>query len=487
MNSPLVACLPRRFAFAATLALVLTSSFAVLAQPAEGNANYLAYLMDEHVGTWATRVDGTTYQETLRIVSAQEKGRTTVIESFALSPEGTGWRWERKLRAGPIDRIERGTLVDGRLWRENDAGQAVASIKVPEAMVLPSMRAERIRAFARRANGNTAATPPTPATGEAIAYLDPSRLRPVRAWLENCAVDAALPGAAHCVKLRLDARSGDEAWQLAGDGRVLRIDMAFGGMPLRLDPCTRDCDRPVAHPFDMIDSMAVASPIRIQQRYSRLPMRYVLSRADGKLPVFAITGEQEVASDGDRAVVTVCRECGKAVAETAQSLAPYLRANAWVRSDDAAVRRIAAKAGSAERSIPARMASLESKVRQHMHRDADYVGYADAAEALRTGKGDCTEFAVLLAALARAQGIPARVVVGMAYSARFTGNRDSFNPHAWVQVYDGQRWRSYDAALEGFDSAHVALAVGTGEPQELFDAFLQLRQLRIDKLDPVQP
>jgi hypothetical protein len=459
-------------------AAVLASTLAHAAAPAPGPAlptqSYLAYLVGEHVGSWEVAGDGRAYKETLRIVSAQEKARTTVIESFALEPLANGWRWERRLRAGPIDRIERGTLVDGRFWRENAAGQAVASIRIPAAVVLPSMRLDRMRAFATGA-----------AAQVEIAYLDPSRLRPVAARLERCAVDGELAGAAHCVALRLDARSGDEQWQLAGDGRVLRVDMTFGGLPMQLAPCARDCNRPVSRPFDMIESLSVPSPIRIQQRYSRVPMRYSLVRRDGKGPTLVATGEQKVVVEGDRAFVTVCRDCGKAEAETAESLAPYLRANAWVRSEDPEIRRIAAKAGTAERSIPARMAKLEGQVRQHMHRDADYVGYADAVEALRTGRGDCTEFAVLLAALARAQGIPARVVAGMAYSSRFTGNRDSFNPHAWVQVYDGTRWSSYDAALEGFDSAHVAIGIGTGEPTELFDAFLQLRQLRIDKLEQV--
>jgi hypothetical protein len=249
-----------------------------------------------------------------------------------------------------------------------------------------------------------------------------------------------------------------------------------------MTPCTLDCDRSVAKPFDMIHSLAVHSPIHLRARFSQAPMHYDLVRMDGKAPVLVTTGEQTVAVTGNRAIVTICRDCGVAEPETEASLAPYLRPNAWVRSDDAAVLKIAAKGLSAERPLPKRMHRLEDLVRQNMRRDADYVGYADAAEALRTGKGDCTEFAVLLAALARAQGIPARVVVGMAYSARFTGNKDSFNPHAWVQVYDGSRWQSYDAALESFDSAHVALTVGTGEPQELFDAFLQLRQLRIEHL-----
>ena len=462
-----------------SLALCLPSLTSASAAPTQ---SWLAHILGEQVGSWEVVGDGRSYKETLRVVSAQEKGRTTVIESFALQPEAAGWRWEHHVRAGPIDRLERGTMSDGRFWRENAEGKPVASIRVPDGMVLPSMRAERIRAFVvgQAVGGGKLA----PSLG--FAYLDPSRLRPVAARLEACVPDAALAGVAYCVALRLDARSGDEQWQLASDGRVLRVDMSFGGLPLQLTPCKRDCDRSVARPFDMIGSLAVASPIRIPQHISRVPMRYELVRKDGKAPALVSTGEQAVTVAGDRAIVTICRDCGQAEVETAQSLAPYLRANAWVRSEDAEVRRVADKAGAADRPLPARMSKLESLVRKNMRRDADYVGYADAAEALRTGKGDCTEFAVLLAALARAQGIPARVVVGMAYSARFTGNRDSFNPHAWVQVYDGRRWQSYDAALEGFDSVHVALAVGTGEPEELFDAFLQLRQLRIERLERVK-
>jgi hypothetical protein len=443
-----------------------------------GEQTWLAYILGEHVGRWDVVDDGRSYKETLSIVSAQEKGHTTVTESFALMPEGKGLRWEHIVHAGPIDRLERGTIVDGRFWRENTDGQPVASIRAPEGMLLSSRRAERIRAFAAGpadAAGKHATTPE-------FAYLDPSRLRPVVAQLESCTPDATLAGATQCVTLRLDARTGDEQWQLAGDGRVLRVDMSFGGLPMQLLPCTENCDRWVAKPFDMIHSLAIHSPIHIRQRISQDPMRYVLARKDGQTPVLVSTGEQAVEISGDRAIVTICRDCGQAEPETAQSLAPYLRANAWVRSDDPLVRGLAAQGLPADRPLPKRMAKLEYLIRRNMRRDIDYVGYADAAEALRTGKGDCTEFAVLLAALARAQGIPARVVVGMAYSALFTGNSDSFNPHAWVQVYDGSRWQSYDAALESFDSAHVALAVGTGEPQQLFDAFLQLRQLRIEQL-----
>jgi hypothetical protein len=34
----------------------------------------------------------------------------------------------------------------------------------------------------------------------------------------------------------------------------------------------------------------------------------------------------------------------------------------------------------------------------------------------------------------------------------------------WVQAWDGQRWKSYDAALGRFDAGHIAISVGDGTP-----------------------
>ncbi|MGH8030032.1 MAG: transglutaminase-like domain-containing protein [Arenimonas sp.] len=242
----------------------------------------------------------------------------------------------------------------------------------------------------------------------------------------------------------------------------------------------------MARPLDVVERLVVASPVRIPGRLARAKLRYVLSRADGQPPVVAETGEQAVVRDGSRAIVTICADCGSTRVETDASLAPYLKANAWVRSDHPKVRAIAARAGGNKASVHDRMQALASQVRRRLGKGAEFLGYADAVQALRTGRGDCTEYAVLLAALARAQGLPTRVVVGMVYASRFTGRKDSFSPHAWVQVYENDRWVSYDAAFDGFDSTHVALATGTGDPTEVFAAFTQLRQLRIERVGEVR-
>ena len=114
------------------------------------------------------------------------------------------------------------------------------------------------------------------------------------------------------------------------------------------------------------------------------------------------------------------------------------------------------------------------------------VGYASAAEVAVSRQGDCSEFAVLTAAMCRAVGIPAQVVAGVAYVDDFAGHQ-GFGGHAWTQAYIGGKWIGLDASFRGagrggYDAGHIALAVGNGEPADLFNMAPTLGQFKIDKL-----
>lgn len=82
-----------------------------------------------------------------------------------------------------------------------------------------------------------------------------------------------------------------------------------------------------------------------------------------------------------------------------------------------------------------------------VQRNLAYAGYlADdlgALQALRTRRGDCTEYASLTVALARACGIPARVMGG------YYGERDLApqpqDYHDWAELYLDGAWRLADA------------------------------------------
>ena len=279
--------------------------------------------------------------------------------------------------------------------------------------------------------------------------------------------------------------SGEDVWFDAQGNLVHAEEQSFGAL-VNWTPCMHDCDSRVEAPLDFMGRLVVRSPVRIPGWFKHRTLRYVISRSDGAQPVVAQTFEQAAAFDASHAVVTICADCGNEAPPSEQTLAHYLQANAWVRSDAPEIRNLALNTVMRGAGVDFRMRKLVRLVKQRMRGTNDFLGYADALTALHSGSGDCTEFAVLLAAFARAQGIPTRIAAGLAYSDRFSGKKDVFSPHVWVQAWDGTSWRTYDAALDGFDATHIALAVGDGEPDIVHRSLAQLPVLRIEKAGVVR-
>ena len=110
------------------------------------------------------------------------------------------------------------------------------------------------------------------------------------------------------------------------------------------------------------------------------------------------------------------------------------------------------------------------------------VSLPSAREVLRTKVGDCNEHTALYVAMARALGIPARIVVGLAYT------RGAFYYHAWPEVYleegDGRGlWLPVDPTLNEFpaDATHLRLIRGGLDKQALILPLIG--RLKIDVLD----
>lgn len=74
-------------------------------------------------------------------------------------------------------------------------------------------------------------------------------------------------------------------------------------------------------------------------------------------------------------------------------------------------------------------------------------GFDLASQVASSGEGDCTEHAVLLTALARATGRPARLVFGLLMVGASSGAY-SFG-HAWTEIYSDRRWQIADATDPG--------------------------------------
>jgi hypothetical protein len=157
----------------------------------------------------------------------------------------------------------------------------------------------------------------------------------------------------------------------------------------------------------------------------------------------------------------------------------WLRSNTWINADDAAVARFAQRTVARLTSDRERMQRLEQAVNSRISNKSMRVGYASAADAYARREGDCTEHALLLAAAARAVGIPSRIAIGLVYAEQFGSHENVFVPHAWTQAFVDGSWRSYDAAQDGFGSDHIALAVGDGDPSAFYSSLERVGAMKI--------
>lgn len=239
-------------------------------------------------------------------------------------------------------------------------------------------------------------------------------------------------------------------------------------------------DAPPRSNYEMeqaIRALLVASPYKISDAALAGTIRYRVELRDGSIWNWPETAEQHVAQHGNATELTICANCGRETPPTEAELRRYLQPNDWVQSRDRRIVEFARAANGG--SIDATMSALILSVQKHMTGAIDFREYQTAVQAFDSRSGDCTEYAVLLAAAARARAIPTRVVVGLSYASRFLGHSHAFSPHMWVQAWNGTRWASYDAALSHFDAGHIAIAVGDGAPESTRGVMNTIAKLRI--------
>ncbi len=91
-----------------------------------------------------------------------------------------------------------------------------------------------------------------------------------------------------------------------------------------------------------------------------------------------------------------------------------------------------------------------------------------ALHALRARGGDCSEFAALAVALARASGLPARMVNGFVVTENGRLGPHAF--HAWAEIWEGDRWLILDAHQQRYDPPpqhYLATHHGTSQSRSL--------------------
>ena len=216
---------------------------------------------------------------------------------------------------------------------------------------------------------------------------------------------------------------------LLGVARLLLLGAASGLLPaaLRAEESVAYFNIPVDVAPDVAQPLAKDGPVRVvleavdpERLVALLARRGGVARADGRVELLLgayrpadFTGERD-----------------------------WLAPSFFVDYEDAPVPELVGQLRASHRSPqPSDIVRFVADVVQGSYDR----GIDVASRVARDRRGDCTEFAVLTTALARAAGLPARVVLGVALNTH-EGRIEAYG-HAWSEIAVQGSWQVADAAL----------------------------------------
>jgi hypothetical protein len=209
-------------------------------------------------------------------------------------------------------------------------------------------------------------------------------------------------------------------------------------------------------PSESFTSTLVKSNVRLPEErlIEELEIRITQQQPDLGWPDLSDDNQTVLESARDHVVLRIRRITPRTgghrpMVGEATELRPFLNPNPLVQSDDAEVRKIARSVAGDEPDAYAAARKLQQWTNEHMSFDAG-VAAAPASEIIRNRRGTCLGYAILLASLLRADGIPSRIRMGFVYAGGIWGG------HAWVEMLAGSEWVPLDAALYSPGTADAA-------------------------------
>jgi len=205
-------------------------------------------------------------------------------------------------------------------------------------------------------------------------------------------------------------------------------------------------------------------PIKDSSNAIRATLR--LKVKQGKMPAIPAAGAQrvEMSDDGQSAVLNIDINDNLPAAETDLSNTEFTSASAMVDINDDLIKKLSNRGlegmqeqeNSGAGDLMKQAEALRKFVHRHISKKGMQTAFASASETAKTRTEDCSEHGVLLCALLRAAGIPARVASGLVYANSFEGHEGIFGWHMWTQALIDGKWVDFDATLpRRYNAAHV--------------------------------
>ncbi len=246
------------------------------------------------------------------------------------------------------------------------------------------------------------------------------------------------------------------AW-LDREGDVVREEGMLG---MALEKTTREdalAGLATSSSADLTDLASVDARVQIPDPAGLQVLKVKLSNIDvGALMLGG--GRQTYAQD----LLTVSKEVYGKVGGSLKNREAYLVSTPFIQTSNPAIRAQAELIVSREDGDEEKAGKIVAWVFKNIEK-RPVLSVSNAAETLKNRVGDCTEHAVLVAALARAAGIPTLIETGLVYQ------RGRFYYHAWNAVWldNWGGWVTADAVMNQLpaDVTHLRLVRGEVETQ----------------------
>jgi transglutaminase-like putative cysteine protease len=278
------------------------------------------------------------------------------------------------------------------------------------------------------------------------------------------------------------------------EGVALRSENDIGGMKIVMVRADRAIALAKADPPELLESTFIKPDRQIKGARESVSGDYIVKCADAPIGEWPSAGAQ-TSTKVDEHTVKVHVDVATKLEATKADIdsAAYRKPSAMINSTDAEVVRLKVQAVGVSNKDS--LANQAERMRKYVYgfikKKSFDVGFASAAETARTGCGDCTEHAVLLCAMLRADAIPARCVSGIVYVDGSGPGKGFFGYHMWTQALleSGGKmcWVDVDAAISEtrpMDGTHLAittLALADGETvNALLDILPTLGKLKVE-------
>ena len=302
-----------------------------------------------------------------------------------------------------------------------------------------------------------------PGEGRTFPVFDPASLgqRPVRITLLGEEGLTIMGKNQRARKLSVDFMGMKQIAWVDPDGSVLREEGILG---IALERVTREealagLEGAVSADLTEIASIPSSKPI-----IDAAAVKVLKVRLGGfQQGSFFLDGDRQIYRNG---VLTIRRE--SPLAHSARSdgaagdLGAFLKPTPFIQSDHPKIRQKVAEIVGPGDPQGVKADKLVAWVYKNLEK-RPVLSVPNALETLENRVGDCNEHAVLLAAFARAAGIPAEVEAGVVYL------RGSFFYHAWNVLYlrDRGGWLTADAVFGQMpaDVTHIRFVRGGADRQ----------------------